>query len=272
MSSVERTTTTKTKKTKKKKPELRPGGQMTFFEHLAELRDRLVATVLLIVVASVIGFTQQSNLLSVFQHLAPGNVDYFNTFEIGESFLISVKLSLYFGILVSSPFIVYQIMAFLAPALEPETAPGQPGYEEELKMLKSLRRSIIFFIPFVVISFMAGVMFAYFIVEPPAIKFLGDFNSDQTKLLLDLEKFIGFTSKIMFWSGLVFELPIFMFLLAKIRVVTWQKMLKWWKFAILIAFIAGAIISPSPDPVNQTIVAIPVFGLYFLGVLLARFA
>lgn len=272
MSSVERSTTTKTKKTKKSKQPPRPGGQMTFFEHLAELRDRLVATVIVIVVASGIGFWQQSNLLEVFTNLKPSDVTKFNTFEVGEAFLISVKISLYFGILISSPFIVYQIMAFLAPALEPETQPGQQGYEEEVRLLKSLRRSIILFIPFVIISFMVGVLFAYFIVEPPAIKFLGNFNSDQSKLLLDLNKFVSFASKIMFWSGLVFELPIFMFLLAKIRIVTWQKMLKWWKFAIVIAFIAGAVISPSPDPVNQTIVALPVFGLYFLGVLLARFA
>lgn len=271
MSSAERTDLKKVKKQKTPKKPAQPGGQMTFFEHLAELRNRLVATALVIVVASGIGFSQQKNLLAVFRDLAPAGLT-LNVFEVGESFLVSLKLSLYCGLLLSSPFIVYEILAFLAPALEPESQPGEAGYAEEVKMLKSIRRSVWLFIPFVIISFVAGVLFAYFIVEPPAIKFLTGFNSDQLNLILDTNKFITFTSKIMFWSGIVFELPIFMFLLAKIRIVTWKQMMKWWKVAIVIAFVAGAIISPSPDPFNQTLVAIPVFGLYWLGVLLSRFA
>ena len=273
MRSIEGTGLKKAKKQKQKAPKRQPtpGGQMTFFEHLAELRNRLIATVLVIVVASVLGFTQQQNLISVFEALKPAKLT-LNAFEIGEPFLIGIKLSLYCGILLSSPFIVYQLMAFLAPALEPERQPGQDGYEEEVKMLKAIRRSVWFFIPFVVISFVGGILFAYFIVEPPAIKFLSGFDNNQINLILDTNKFITFTSKIMFWAGITFELPIFMFLLAKIRLISCQRMVKWWKFAIVIAFIAGAVISPSPDPVNQTIVAVPVFGLYWLGVLLARFA
>jgi sec-independent protein translocase protein TatC len=183
-----------------------------------------------------------------------------------------LTLSIYAGLLLSSPFVVYQIMAFLAPALEPELPPGSAGYEEELKLLKSIRRSIWMFIPFVVVSFVAGILFAYYLVEPAAIHFLYNFNEGVYNNQIDANKFIGFTSKIMFWTGLTFELPIFMFMLAKIGLVNWKRMVKWWRFAIVISFAIGAVISPSPDPFNQTIVAVAVFGLYWLGVLLARFA
>ena len=271
MSSVQETRIKKVKKQKAPKRQPTQGGQMTFFEHLTELRDRLIQSVVVILVASFGSFFFQQDLTKIFVGLAP-DPQMLTYLKIGEPFAISVKLALYSGLLLSSPFIVYQIMAFLAPALEPETQPGQEGHEEEVKLLKSLRRSVWIFIPFVIISFVVGILFAYFLVEPPALKFLSSFNFGLVRTQIDFQDFITFTSKIMFWSGLTFELPIFMFMLAKIRIVTWRRMAKWWRFAIVIAFAAGAVISPTPDPVNQTLVAVPVFGLYWLGVLLARFA
>ncbi len=271
MSSVQETRIKKVKKQKAPKRQPTQGGQMTFFEHLVELRNRLIATVIIVVVASAGSFFFQKELISVFKDLAP-RADVLTNYVITDPFAISLKLSLYSGLLLSSPFIVYQIMAFLAPALEPETHPGQEGYEEEVRLLKSVRRSVWIFIPFVIISFVAGILFAYYLVLPPALRFLNSFNSDEVKNLIGFKDFVTFTSKIMFWSGLTFELPIFMFLLAKIRIVTWRRMAKWWRFAIVISFVAGAVISPTPDPFNQTLVAVPVFGLYWLGVLLARFA
>ena len=79
-------------------------------------------------------------------------------------------------------------------------------------------------------------------------------------------------AKVMFWSGLVFELPIFMFLLAKIKVVTWRKLASFWKWALVLSLVAAAFITPSPELFSQAIISIPVYGLFWLGVLFARFA
>ncbi len=258
-------------KPKKIKP---AAGQMTFFEHLGELRMRLIWSALAVAVGTSVCFVFSRDLVDLFIALAKTanpKVEIITT-QLLQNFSVFLMVSVYAGIAMASPVIVYHLIAFLAPALEPESLPGQPGYEQELKLLKSIKRSLIIVIPAVAIFFVAGVAFAYYIFLPPAVKFLTNFPGDQIKPTLIVTSYVGDISKIMFWTGIVFEIPIVMFAVAKARIVTWKKFLSLWKFAIIISLVISAFINPSPEPVTQLVIAGPVMGLYLLGILFARFA
>ena len=278
------TTTRQIKPAKSKKPAKpeRTPAQMTFFEHLAELRNRIVWCVLAVVVCGVVGWFFSTDLINAFRDLARPAIDDLNkqgyntvnfaNFTYVASFAITFEVAIYAGLLLASPIIIYHILAFLAPALEPELTPTDAGYKEEVKMLSGIKRSVIFFIPVVAIFFITGIAFAYYLIIPQALKFLLEFGKDQAPTLLELKPFIDSMTKIMFWTGLVFELPIFLFLLAKIKFVTWRKLASWWKYALIASLVIAAFITPSPEILSQMIIAVPVFGLFWLGVLFARFA
>ncbi len=269
-------------KPEKPKKAKTPAAQMTFFEHLGELRNRLVWSSLAIAICTTVTWFFHKELLQAFIDLArdpmndiaarTGKKSDFVNLNVVNGFSIYFELALYAGLLLASPVLVYHILAFMAPALEPESQPSDPGYAEEVRLLKSIRRSLVFFIPLVALFFLVGIAFAYYLVLPAAIKFLLGFGADQFVTTPDLKVYIGQMSKIMFWSGLVFELPIFLFLLAKIRVVTWRKLAAFWKWALVLSLVVAAFITPSPDIFNNLIISIPVYGLYWLGVLFARFA
>ncbi len=269
----------KAKKDRKSKP---TAAQMTFFEHLGELRNRLVFSAIAVVLTTIIGWVFSRDMIEAFLGLAKPAIDEavskgqpkpnFQVLDLFTSFSVYFEVALYAGLLLASPVIVYHILAFLAPALEPELKKGDPGYDEEVKMLGSIRRSLVFFVPLVAIFFVVGVAFAYYLVLPPSIKFLIGFGEGQFTVNPDVKKYISLLTKVMFWSGLVFELPIFLFLLAKIRVVTWRKLASLWKYALVLSMVAAAFITPSPDLLSQAVISVPVFGLFWLGVLFARFA
>ncbi|HEX2914382.1 MAG TPA: twin-arginine translocase subunit TatC [Chloroflexia bacterium] len=266
-------------KPKKPKP---VATQMTFFEHLAELRNRLVWSCVAVVIGTIVGWVFHEQLVQAYEDLAIPAINQiaksghtkpeFINLNVVHNFAIYFEVSLYAGLLLASPVLVYHILAFMAPALEPESQPGEPGYEQEVKMLKSIRRSLIFFIPLVAIFFLIGIAFAYYLILPRAIEFLLGFGADQFTTLIDVKPFISQMSKIMFWSGIVFELPIFLYLMARLRIVTWQKLAGFWKWALVLSLVTAAFITPSPDLVSQGVISIPVFGLFWLGVLFARFA
>jgi sec-independent protein translocase protein TatC len=269
----------KPQKPKKEKP---AATQMTFFEHVGELRSRLVWSALTVLVCTIVAWFFHRDLVQAFKDLAQNAINElvaqgkpapeFVTTNIVNQFSIYFEVSVYAGLLLASPVLVYHILAFMAPALEPETKPGDPSYDQEIRLLKSIRRSLVFFIPMVAIFFLAGIAFSYYLLLPPAIKFLLSFGIDQFKPLIDGKQFIGQMSKIMFWTGIVFELPIFLFLLAKIQVVTWRKLVSFWKWALVLSLVVAAFITPSPDLIWQGVIGLAVYSLFWLGVLFARFA
>jgi sec-independent protein translocase protein TatC len=259
------------KKNKKVKP---PAGQMTFLEHLGELRGRLIWSCLAIVVGTSFGFIFSRDLVDIFISLkryASPDTDFINT-QLAQGFTVYFQVSIFAGLLLSSPVIVYQLIAFLAPALEPENNPGDSGYEVEMRWIKSVKRIMIITIPMIVLFFAGGVLFCYYIVVPPAVHFLTTFPQGQFRQTLTVPDFVNTISKILFWTGIIFEIPIMMFALAKLKIVSWKKFLSWWKFAIVISLVISALVNPSPEPVMQILIAGPVMGLYLLGVLFARFA
>lgn len=228
--------------------------QMTLVEHLGELRDRLVKTAIGIGVATALAFFFTPTLLRFL--LALGGLDTAYTFEPTQAFLTFFQVALMTGIGLSSPWILYQVLGFVVPALT----------RREKRLLYS-------FMPLLAIFFCLGVAFGCFITVPFALKYLLGFTLDGLiQPLININSYISFVTTFLLWMGLSFELPIVIFFLSKTRIVNVKRLVAYRKYAILAAFILAAVITPTPDPLNQIIVAIPLWILYEVGILLARIA
>jgi sec-independent protein translocase protein TatC len=229
---------------------------MALVEHLRELRDRLIKVVLGVILTTSFSFLFINQLMQLFLNLLPKAPNiHVQVFEPAEAFTSYFKVALTFGIVLAMPLIVYQLFRFLAP--------GLTGKE---------RRWLLLSLPMITLFFLAGVVFCYTLVLPSALNFLLNFGSHDIEQNQRLSSFIGFVTNFMLAVGITFELPPVMFLLAKLGVVSAKRMSGARRFVIVIAFIVAAVITPTPDPVNQTIVALPIYLLYELGLLFARLA
>jgi sec-independent protein translocase protein TatC len=163
------------------------------------------------------------------------------------------QISMLTAVMLAMPFLVFQLMAFVAPGLT----------SKEKRVVFSILPGIIF-------MFLGGMAFAYFIALHPALTFLYHFNNTIASAMPSLSTYINFVVRVLLIFGLVFETPLIVMALAKLGVVSpdWlASKRKWW---ILLAFIIAAVVTPTPDPVNQTIVAVPLILLLELGILLSR--
>lgn len=225
--------------------------EMTLQEHLIELRDRIMKVCIAIAVAFGLGFYLAPLAL---EQIANGaGVEQFDIKGPTDGLALWFKMALYIAIGVTLPFTVYQLVAFLAPGLT----------RREKRMLYAS-------LPFVGLLFAMGVSYAYFVAAPAALDFLEGVLSD----LIDWEGLDGaetvlFFLTLMMGLGISFQLPIVMFILAKIGIVTPQKMRQWRRYAFLAIVVISAIITPSTDPVNLMLVAIPLTILYELGIVIS---
>jgi sec-independent protein translocase protein TatC len=174
------------------------------------------------------------------------------THQVGGAFFVALKVSFFAGLLGAMPFILYQLWLFVAPGL----------YSNEKKMA----------IPFVVggsVMFFIGVMFAYYIVTPFGFQFLITFGAFLYTPLINIEDYVGFFTKIMFGFGLAFELPVFAYFLALLGLVTDRTLIDFFKYAIVIIFVAAALLTP-PDILTQLLMAAPLIILYGVSILIVR--
>jgi len=226
---------------------------MTLFEHLAELRRRLIITAL----ATIVGMIIAAIFLTTpaIQLLTEPVGEKLVALRPTETFIVYMKVALTIGAGLAMPVIVSQIILFVLPALHTNE-----------------RRYLFSAVPAITLAFAIGIAFGYFVVIPSAVRFLHAFGSDTVESLWSIEQYLEFVSTLLFWIGVSFETPILMFFLVKIGVVTRKQLSGLRKFALVGAFVVGAMITPTPDPFNQTLVSVPIYLLYELGVLLARFA
>jgi len=228
--------------------------QMTLVEHLDELRGRIVRALLGLVVATAVAFVFTPQLIRWL--LAPSGLAQLYFTQPPEAFLMYFQVSLMAGLGLASPWIFIQVMAFVLPA-----------------MTRRERRLFFTAMPFVVVFFVIGVLFGYFITLPFALRYLLTFTFDGVfQPLITADSYLGFVTTILFWMGLAFELPIIIWILAKIGVAKTPRLVSFRKYAILAAFVIAAVITPTPDPLNQALVAIPLWILYEIGIVFSRFA
>jgi sec-independent protein translocase protein TatC len=232
--------------------------QMTLVEHLDELRRVLVKSAFGLAVAVVIAFFFTPKIFELLVYPAP---DVIKTkglvfLEPTEAFLTYFQVALMTGVGIASPVLFYQFGTFVLPALT-----------------RREKRLLFSFLPLVVVFFCIGVAFGYFVTLPFALKYLIDFTIEGFLTpFITVGSYIGFVTTILFWMGLAFETPIVIFFLSKVGIVNVRRLSNYRKYAILAAFVIAAVITPTPDPLNQALVAIPLWILYEIGIILARFA
>ena len=233
-----------------------PEAAQPLMTHLLELRDRLVRASLGVLITTMLAFFFSQKLMDLFLAIKPQNLDVqIQVIDVTEKFVTYFKVSLTAGLVLSMPIIIYELLRFLAPGLR-----------------RNEQRMVLLGLPFVILFFAAGVSFAYLVLLPNALSFLLGFGSPDIKSNILLSKYIGFVTNFMLAVGVVFEMPPVMFMLAKLGIVSAQRMSGFRRYAIVLIVVIAAIITPTPDPFNQMAVAVPMYLLYELGILLARFA
>ncbi len=229
------------------------GKELTFMGHLEELRQRLIKAIVAVIVCIVPAFVFYRQIFGVITRPA-GDINLIYT-EMTEMMGTIMKVTLYSGLALAMPFVVYQVVRFVAPALT-----------------RSEKRALYLLLPGIFVSFLAGVCFGYFVAVPPAVRFLLSFGQPIATPQIKVGNYVSLVTTLLFALGVVFETPLVVFFLAKIRVVTPKMLSDRRKYAALAAFVVAAIITPTFDPVNQTIIALPIIVLYELSIWLAKLA
>jgi sec-independent protein translocase protein TatC len=224
-------------------------------EHLAELRKRLMISCVAVGVCFAASYSFSNELFGLLTlplvKVMPDQSSMIFT-GLAEGFFTYLKVAFLTGILLASPVIFYQFWAFISPGLH------------------SHEKKYIFpFTFFSVMFFVGGALFGYFVVFPFAFEFFMSFNNDQIRALPSLKEYLAFSTKLLLAFGLAFELPIFIFFLTKLGIVTIEGLTRNRKYFLVGAFIAAAILTP-PDVVTQLLMAIPLMLLYELGIIAAR--
>jgi sec-independent protein translocase protein TatC len=225
--------------------------RMSFLEHLEELRVRLIRCMLSLVVGFAVCWYFHEQIFRFLTHplrVADPNVKFIFTGP-SEALILHMKMAFFVGIFLMAPYLLYQVWAFVSPGL----------YAHEKA----------YAVPFIVMGtvfFLGGGAFGHYFLFPATFKFLIQFGGMDMQFLPKVDEYYTFYSWFLLGLGLVFELPVVIFVLARIGIVTPRFLLRQFKYAVIIAFVAAAFITPSPDVVNQTFLALPIIGLYLLGI------
>jgi sec-independent protein translocase protein TatC len=225
--------------------------QMTLVEHLDELRNRIIVSAAVLVVACGLCFWQNHLLLEIANKPLPGDRVPI-TFGVTEPFMTTLKVSIYAGILIALPVLLYQAYAFLLPALKPTE-----------------KRVVLPFLIVVPLLFIAGVAFSYFIVVPAATQFLLNFNDDQFNIQVRASEYYSFFMLTLIALGLVFQVPMGIVALTRLGIVTPQQLSHNRRYAYLILAVV-AMLLPGTDPVTMLIELAPLLALFELSLILAR--
>lgn len=230
--------------------------------HLIEMRNRMVRIAISVLVGMLVGlglvFGPTKLVEFIIISFAPTDRPYPPIQAVGtaEVFTSYMLIAFVTGIILAMPMILYQVLAFVYPALE---------YEYERKFIR-------WSLPFVILLFIAGIAFGWFITVPVAIQFLMGFGN--TTLISNqpaLSDFLRTVSLLILVNGIVFEIPVVMYILTTVNLVTPYQLAKYRRFAILIVTIIAAVVTPTGDPINLMLLAIPMYLLYEIGILVARF-
>ena len=234
--------------------EQEPGGKMSFFEHLVDLRKRLINSAIAIVIGAGIGVTISQKAMDFIsrpmqealrkQHLEDKLI---YTSPAGLINII-ITFGIYIGVVLAAPFVLYQVWLFIAPGL----------YKHE-------RKAVTTFIFSSVVLFLAGISFGYFIMLPYMLDFLIGFQG-PFRPLISINEYFDFILIVLLGLGVIFELPVLIFFLALFGIVTPKFLWKNLRYAILIIAVVAAIITPTPDALTMLIFMARMVALYFIGI------
>jgi sec-independent protein translocase protein TatC len=231
------------------------GGRMSFLDHLDELRRRLVAAALSLAVGTLVAFVFINRIFDfimrpLYEKLPAGSKLIYT--EPTEAFMLNVKIALLAGIVIAAPLIMWQLWLFIAPGL----------YAHE-------KRFALPFILMASIFFVGGAAFNHYVLFPLAWVFLAGFSTDYMMFMPRIAPVFSLYAMLMLAMGLIFEMPAVILVMARMGLVTAGFLWRQIKYAILIIFILAAVITPTGDPMTQTLMAGPMVALYILSIGLA---
>jgi sec-independent protein translocase protein TatC len=233
-------------------------GRMSFFEHLKELRKRLIYSLAAVLVGTLAGFTVS---MKVYLVLVLPIIGAFRAANLEETLIstsptgplnLYLKLSIYIGFVLAFPVVLYQVWLFIAPGL----------YKHE-------RRAAGLFIGSSLILFLSGIAFCYFVLMPYTLKFLVGFQLPYFKPMVSINEYWDLVLILMLGMGLVFQTPILIFFLALFGIVTPGFLWRNFRYAVLIIAMVAAIVTPTPDALTMLVFMTPMIGLYLLGIVVA---
>ena len=220
---------------------MQEASSMSVVDHLSELRTRLVIAIVAIIIGTLGAYYYVEDILQIL--VAPAGKLYYT--KPTEAFFTYMKISLVAGCVVSSPVWFYQIWAFIVPALS-----------------KGEKKVTFMVVPTAVVLFVVGVLFSYYLVLPMAIQFFIGFGTDELQPLFSIGQYIDFVIAFILPFGITFELPLILIALGVLGILSSDRLREYRKMFILLAFIIGAAISPTPDMLSQTMIAGPMILLY----------
>jgi sec-independent protein translocase protein TatC len=235
-------------------PDNEPGGAMTFFEHLTELRKRLINSIVSILVGAAIGWFLAPHFVNwitkpMLGALKGAGLEQKLVYTHPAGYLnLLITLSIYLGLVIASPWILYQIWLFVAPAL----------YKHE-------RKAITAFLFSTVLLFLTGIAFGYFISLPYVLHFLISFQGPVVPLI-SINEYFDLTLLVLLGLGLVFELPVLIFILTLLGIVTPKFLMDNFRYAVLVIAIVAAVLTPTPDALTMLVFMGVLVALYFVGV------
>lgn len=232
--------------------------KMSLTEHLIELRKSLTRSLIALGIGFGVCYYYKDFIFDIvtrpLTRVLPKN-SYLIYTGLTEAFFTYMKVAFFASLIITCPYILYQIWRFIAPAL----------HSKEKKYV----------VPFVISStflFISGVSFGYFVALPPAFEFFVSFNNQYLQAMLSFKDYLSLFVTFLLGFGISFELPIFIFFLTKLGIVNAAMLSKQRRYAMLIIFIVAAILTPSPDALSQVLMAIPLMFLYEVSIFVSRFA
>jgi sec-independent protein translocase protein TatC len=222
-------------------------------EHLGELRARLIISLGALAVAFAVAYAFHGHLLNWLNRPLPDRFQKPATFSPIEPFTTSVWVSLYAALLLALPVIFWQLWAFLAPAFE-----------------EHRERSMALLVAFATVLGLGGVAFGYWVILPPAIHFLTNYDSSHYTILIRARDYYRFATFVLLGVATAFEVPVFVLALVRLRILTAAKLRSTWRFGVFVMTVIGVLL-PGVDPVSTILSVIPLVGLYVLSIGLATF-
>ena len=225
--------------------------RLTLVDHLDELRTRVIIAISAIFVTSALCYWQNDRVLEIVNKPLPDGIPEPITFGVTEPFTTTLTNAAYFGILIALPVVLYQLYAFVLPAFSPHE--------------RRVATPLALMVP---VLFIAGVVFCYFVVLPPATDFLLSFNSDEFRTEVRARDYYSFVTLTMLAMGLGFQVPVAILALVRLGITTPEKLRKNRRYAILVIAVLAAFL-PTIDPVTLILEMVPLIVLYELSILLA---
>ena len=231
-------------------------SEMTFLEHLVELRFRLLKIILSVIIFSLVGYYYSNFIISFLLSIAINPIINFQVLKVTSIFMTKIIVSIFFGLILSLPIILYQILMFLIPA-----------FKKDINKAKIITFVIVSFLLFVV-----GLLFGYFVLIPISMNFFQAISFsllENVSLNYTLENYLVYLIWTLIISSIVYQLPIIIIILVKMNLVDLEVLTSYRRYAIIVFFIISALFTP-PDPLSQMFIALPLIALYEITLLIIR--